>query len=74
LIAIVRHFRKPTFFIIFTANLWWPEIDRELKGRQPIDQLDLIAYVFYLKVRELLVDLKNSLFSLYIGHVYIIKY
>jgi hypothetical protein len=72
--AIVRHFRKPTFFITFMANLWWPEIDRELKGRQPIDRLDLIARVFRLKVRELLADLKNCLFGPYIGHVYIIKY
>jgi hypothetical protein len=72
--AIICHFKKPTFFIIFIANPRWPEIDRELKERQPIDRLDLIAYVFYLKVRELLVDLKNGLFGLYIGHVYIIKY
>jgi hypothetical protein len=72
--AIVRHFRKPTFFITFTANPRWPEIDRELEGRQPMDRPDLIARVFRLKVRELLVDLKNGLFGPYIGHVYTIKY
>jgi hypothetical protein len=72
--AIVRHFKKPTFFITFTANPRWLEIDRELKGRQPIDRPDLIARVFHLKVRELLIDLKNGLFGPYIGHVYMIKY
>jgi hypothetical protein len=72
--AIVRHFGKPTFFITFTANPRWPEIDRELEGRQPTDRPDLIARVFRLKVRELLADLKNGLFGPYAGHVYTIEY
>ena len=31
-IVIVRYFRKPTFFITFTANPRWLEIDRELRN------------------------------------------
>jgi hypothetical protein len=72
--AIVRHFRKLTFFITFMANPRWPEIDRELEGRQLMDRPDLIARVFRLKVHKLLADLKNGLFGPYVGHVYTIEY
>jgi hypothetical protein len=73
--AIVRYFGKPTFFITFTANPRWPEIDRELRnGLQPTDRPDIIARVFCLKVQELLADLKNGLLGPYAGHVYTIEY
>jgi hypothetical protein len=73
--AIVRYFGKPTFFITFTANPRWPEIDRELhNGLQPTDRPDIIARVFRLKVQELLADLKNGLFGPYAGYVYTIEY
>jgi hypothetical protein len=73
--AIVCYFGKPTFFITFTANPWWPEIVRKLfTGQQATDQPDLIAQVFRLKAQELLTDLKNSLFGPYAGHVYTIEY
>jgi hypothetical protein len=73
--ALVRYFGKPTFFITCTANPRWEEIVRELEpGQQPQDRPDLIARVFYLKVQELLADLKNGLFGPYAGHVYTIEY
>jgi hypothetical protein len=73
--AIVRYFGKPTFFITFTANPRWPEIDGNLfPGQQLTDRPDLIARVFRLKVQELLIDLKNGLFGSYAGHVYTIEY
>ena len=73
--AIVRYFRKPTFFITFTANPRWLEIlSNLLPGQQPTDRPDLIARVFYLKVKQLLTDLKGGLFGPYQAHVYTIEY
>jgi hypothetical protein len=73
--AIVQHFRKPTFFITFTANPKWPEIVENLLPRQqPNDQPDLITRVFFLKVKELIADLRKDLLSPYEGHVYTVKY
>jgi hypothetical protein len=40
-----------------------------LVGQQPANQPNLIARVFHLKVKELLADLKGSLFGLYQAHV-----
>ena len=73
--AIVRHFGKPTFFITFTANPKWPEITEHLlPGQQPNDRPDLITRVFFLKVKELLADLRNDLLGPYQGHVYTVEY
>ena len=73
--AIVRHFGKPTFFITFTANPKWPEIvENLLPGQQPNDRPDLITRVFFLKVKELIADLRNDLFGPYQGHVYTVEY
>jgi hypothetical protein len=75
LIAIVRYFGKPSFFITFTANPRWPEIvNNLLPGQQPTDRPDLICRVFALKVKELLADLKKGLFGPYAGHMYTIEY
>ena len=73
--AIVWYFGKPSFFITFTANPYWPEItDYLLNGQQAIDRPDLLCRVFVLKVRELLADLKNHIFGRYTGHIYTIEY
>jgi hypothetical protein len=73
--AIVCYFKKPTFFITFTANLRWLEIVNNLfLSQQSTDQPDLIACVFCLKVKKLLMDLKKGLFGLYQAYVYTIEY
>jgi hypothetical protein len=73
--AIVRHFRKLTFFITFTANPKWPKIIENLLPRQQLNnRLDLITHVFFLKVKVLITDLRKDLLSPYEGHVYTVKY
>jgi hypothetical protein len=66
-IAIVCKFGRPSIFLTITANPNWPEILHNLlPGQQPKDQPDLIAYVFYLKVKELLrLIKKDGVFGLY---------
>jgi hypothetical protein len=57
-IVIAACYGKPTFFIIFTANPQWPEIEWELYPGQDVkDCLDLVACVFKLKKRVLLDDI-----------------
>ena len=74
-LAIVRKYGKPTFFITFTANPYWPEIQRELfPGQQAGDRPDICCRVFFLKTRELLRDLKRGVLGKYQGHVYTIEY
>ena len=74
--AIVRQYGRPSLFITFTANLRWDEITRELlPGQQPTDRPDLIAWVFHMKLKHLLHDLKKKhIFGRYRGSVWTIKY
>ncbi|KAK4514004.1 Palmitoylated plasma membrane-bound casein kinase [Mucor velutinosus] len=74
--AISRFFGKPTFFITFTANPNWREIQDELlPGQTAADRPDLVARVFNLKHRELLKDLKDrKVFGCYKGIVRTIEY
>ncbi|XP_064631618.1 uncharacterized protein LOC135489918 [Lineus longissimus] len=56
--AIVRHLGKPDFFITFTTNPKWPEIQAELhEGEKTQDRPDLCARVFKMKYDALLKDL-----------------
>ncbi|MEG1462959.1 MAG: helitron helicase-like domain-containing protein, partial [Anaerorhabdus sp.] len=74
--AIVRYYGKPAYFITFTANPRWKEIERELKpGQSASDRPDLVARVFDLKVKELLNDLRyKNIFGPYKGLVRTIEY
>jgi len=59
--ALVRHFGKPSLFIMFTPNTKWAEIQDELlPGQTAIDRPDLVARVFNLKVRDLFDQLKHK--------------
>lgn len=52
--AIVRHFGRPIFFITFMANPKWREIQENLlHGQTAWDRPDLIARVFWLKIKSL---------------------
>ena len=75
-IAIVRHFGRPTFFITFTANPCWQEIQDELlHGQTASDRSDLIAGVFHLKMNALLHEIKcDHIFGHYKGCVWTIEY
>jgi hypothetical protein len=74
--AIVRTFGKPDYFITFTCNPKWPEIQNELLGDQKAtDRPDLVARVFVLKLKELLSDLKKgSFFGKAIARVHVIEF
>ena len=75
-IAIVRHYGKPSLFITFTANPKWVEIQRELlPGQQAKDRPDLVSRVFYLKVQDLLNQIrKTEVFGPWLGWVWTIEY
>ncbi|XP_043242049.1 uncharacterized protein LOC122391808 [Amphibalanus amphitrite] len=56
--AIVRVHGRPTFFITFTCNPGWPEIQQALIGGQDAQSRpDLVARVFQLKLKSLLQEL-----------------
>ena len=74
--ALVRKYGKPTFFITFTCNPKWPEIQRELlPGQKPEDRNDITARVFNLKMNELLEDLiTQHVLGRTVAHTYVIEY
>ena len=74
--AIVRFFGKPTLFITFTANAKWTEITNELlPGQTSIDRPDLVAWVFHVKQKALLNEIKKgNIFGEYRGCVWTIEY
>ena len=60
-ISIVRRFGKPDYFITFTCNPYWREIQDELLfGQTASDRPDLCARVFNLKLKELLKDITKE--------------
>ena len=75
-IVIVQKLGYLSLFIIFIANLQWLEILQELyKGETGLNQLDLVVYIFYIKVYKLLQDLYQwQIFSHFLGCVQTIKY
>eukprot|EP00435_Cladocopium_sp_Y103_P060653 s247_g22.t1 len=58
--AIVRKHGRPDFFITFTANPQWPEIQANLlPGQIAADRPDLVARVFHIRLKALLKDLTD---------------
>ena len=57
--ALVRQYGAPSYFVTFTCNPKWPEIQRNLPmyGKSPEDCPDLVARVFALKLKDLLFEL-----------------
>ncbi|KAG2191246.1 hypothetical protein INT47_012402 [Mucor saturninus] len=75
-ISIVRRFGKPDFFITFTCNPTWPEIQNELLyGQTAADRPDLCARVFRLKYKSLLKDItKDHILGVVVGYVGVIEF
>ena len=75
-IAVVRHFERPSLFITFTANPQWKEIKVELLlGQTAVDQPDLVAHIFHLKLTDLLQQLKHAfIFGRYQDYVWTVEY
>ena len=58
-IAVCRKFHKPDFFITFTCNPFWPEIQNELQpGQTASSRPDIVVRVFRLKLVALMDDLR----------------
>ena len=75
-LAICRKVGRPDYFITFTANPKWPEIQNALlPGQKPYDREDLVVRVFHMKMQELLQDLlKKHVLGVVQGHVWVVEY
>ena len=55
MMAIIGRYGKPDYFITFTANPHWREIEDNLeKHQQSHERMDLVCRVFSLKVKDLM--------------------
>jgi hypothetical protein len=86
--AICRHFRKPDLFVTMTANPKWPEIEEALlefqgvdddpdqprKWQTPADRPDIVACVFFQKMKELLKDVRDGIFGKVAAMVYTVEF
>ena len=60
-LRFVQVFGRPTFFITFTCNPKWKEIqDNLLPGQTAVDRHDLVARVFRQKVIKLMDMIRKS--------------
>ncbi|XP_076927004.1 uncharacterized protein LOC143590390 [Bidens hawaiensis] len=77
-LAICRVHGIPQYFITFTCNVKWPEIDRYMSGfpsLKPQDRPDIIARVFQMKVKSLIKFLKTKRpFGEIAAYVYTIEF
>jgi hypothetical protein len=74
--AICRSFGLPSYFITFTCNPNWPEIQAELLPRQiATDRPDLVTRVFRMKLSVLIKDLmKDEVFGLTVAQIHVIEF
>ncbi|CEF61556.1 Ovarian tumour, otubain domain and DNA helicase Pif1 like family and Helitron helicase-like domain and P-loop containing nucleoside triphosphate hydrolase domain-containing protein [Strongyloides ratti] len=73
-IAVQKYYGLPDLLITLVCNPCWPEIKESIGDNyQPMDRLDIICRVFYIKFKELLKLLKNSIFGEYIYLFYCIE-
>lgn len=62
--AIARHHRKVDLFITMTTNSNWLEIFQELRpGETAYNRPDLVARVFYMKMKALIKEIRSGLFG-----------
>ena len=75
-IALCRRFGKPDYFITFTCNPKWPEILEQLEyGETPTDRPDIVARLYYIKLKALLDDLLNQyVLGAVSAYTYVIEY
>ncbi len=74
--AIINYFEKSDLFVTFTCNLKWPKITKELLSYQTsTNRSNLTAWVFYIKLQELLRDLCDKhLLEKVIAYIYVIEF
>ena len=75
-LALVRRYGKPDFFITFTCNPYWPEIEECIEpGLSSEAYIDIAVRVFKLKLDELLEDLfKRHVLGKGVAHAYVIEF
>jgi len=73
--AIVRRYGKPDYFITFTCNPNWKEIEENLMPQQNVDDRpDLVCRAFKLKLKALLKDLSNGVLGRMVSLFYVIEF
>jgi hypothetical protein len=74
--AICRSFGLPSYFIMFTCNPNWPEIQAELlPGQIAIDRPDLVTRMFHMKLLVLIKDLmKDEIFGPIVTQIHVIEF
>ena len=74
--AMVLRVCKPDFFITFTCNSQWPEIQQNLyPGQKVEDRPDLVSRVFKLYLNDFIKTIvKHQLFGKVKGYVYSIEF
>ncbi|XP_053597507.1 uncharacterized protein LOC106694146 [Microplitis demolitor] len=72
----VRHFGRPDFFITFTCNPKWKEIEELLvQGQKYHDRHDLIVRIFYVKIKHMMNLLtKGCIFVNMKCHMYTVEW
>lgn len=64
-LAVCRHIGHPDIFLTMTSNPMWPEVIEMMKlipFGTPVDNPDIIARVFKLKLNQLLNDIRQDKF------------
>ena len=76
-LAICRVLGNPQFFITFTCNIKWPEIERYMRshpGLSTVDRADIVDRVFQQKVHDFVKILKDgTIFGPTVGGAYSLK-
>ena len=74
--TVVRHFGRPDFFITFTCNPNWPEIQNSIfPGKNTNQRPDIVVRVFNIKLKELMKDLvNNQVFGKVEAYIYVVEF
>nr|XP_017248417.1 PREDICTED: uncharacterized protein LOC108219459 [Daucus carota subsp. sativus] len=77
-LAVCRHIGHPDIFLTMTSNPMWPEVIEMMKlipYGTPVDNPDIVARVFKLKLNQLLHDIRQeSFFGTCIGVMYVVEF
>ncbi|GMF44782.1 unnamed protein product [Phytophthora fragariaefolia] len=73
--AVVREFGKPDIFLTMTCNPEWGEIVGQLpEGQKAPDRPDIVARVWNLKLREVLLDIDEGVLGRILARIYVVEF
>ena len=75
--AIVRKYDNPSYFCTATASSEWRAVQEECRrlGVKPVDAPDVVARVWRMKQREILLDLtKRNVLGQHVAHVWVVEF